>query len=185
MRPLRSRWMQRETLLVTGAFAGYLDLGAGQATANGIAIFLAKLSGLDGSHLWSKYFPGSHVQTLSYGVAVDGSGSVLITGYMYSGGIQPGSVDFGGGPLPCVGDYATSGFVAKFSGVDGSHIWSKGFGCCTGWGQGTGVAVDPSGNVLVTGEFGGTVDFGGGPLTSVPNPEGGPSPDIFLLKLHP
>jgi hypothetical protein len=41
------------------------------------------------------------------------------------------------------------------------------------------VAADASGNVLVTGRFERTVDFGGGPLTST----GGD--DVFLLKLHP
>jgi hypothetical protein len=39
------------------------------------------------------------------------------------------------------------------------------------------VAVDGAGNVLLTGDFDGTVDFGGGPLTSAG------SDDIFVAKL--
>lgn len=57
-----------------------------------------------------------------------------------------------------------------------SHLWSKRFGS-TGSDQGFGVAVDSSGNVLATGFFEGTVNFGGGNLTSAG------SGDIFLLKL--
>ena len=76
--------------------------------------------------------------------------------------------------------YVEETFVAKLSGVDAAHTWSKGFGGAPGYGNiGHGLAMDASGNVLVTGFIGGTVDFGGGPVTSAG------SSDIFLLKLHP
>jgi hypothetical protein len=39
--------------------------------------------------------------------------------------------------------------------------------------------VDSGSNVYLTGEFAGTVDFGGGPLTSAG------SKDMFVLKLAP
>ena len=57
-----------------------------------------------------------------------------------------------------------------------SHLWSKRFGS-TYEDEGLGVAVDGSGNVVVTGYFNGTVDFGGGGLTSAGND------DIFVVKL--
>ena len=41
-------------------------------------------------------------------------------------------------------------------------------------------AVDDSGNVVVAGGFNGTMDFGGGPLSSL-----SPAADIYLLKLAP
>jgi len=77
--------------------------------------------------------------------------------------------------------YVEETFVAKLSGVDAAHTWSKGFGGTTQWNTAIGlsVVVDPNGNVLVTGPFRDTVDFGGGPLTSAGEW------DIFLLKLHP
>ena len=56
-----------------------------------------------------------------------------------------------------------------------SHLWSQGFG--GGFLDiGLGIAVDGDGNVLVTGQFRDTVDFGGGPITSL----GGD--DIFVAK---
>jgi hypothetical protein len=159
-------------VVVTGPFEGTVDFGGGPLTsAGGFAdIFIAKFSGVDGSHLWSKSFGGAHFD-LGVGVAVDGSGDVLVTGIF-----EEGTVDFGGGPLAITGGFDM--FLAKFSGVDGSHLWSKSFGD-TGMDEGLAVAVDGSGDVLVTGLFEGTVDFGGGPLTSG---GGGFSIDIFLAK---
>ncbi|MBI4703921.1 MAG: hypothetical protein HY744_22660 [Deltaproteobacteria bacterium] len=60
----------------------------------------------------------------------------------------------------------------------GSHLWSKRLGdtdSVYGWP----IAVDGAGNVLALANSPGTVDFGGGPLTST----GGH--DIFVLKLAP
>lgn len=46
-----------------------------------------------------------------------------------------------------------------------SHLWSKSFG--DGYGEYiNGIAVDPSGNVLVTGNFDSAIDLGGGPLVT-------------------
>jgi hypothetical protein len=47
---------------------------------------------------------------------------------------------------------SNDGFVAKLSGVDGSHLWSRRFGG-SGTEAGRGVAVDAAGNVVVTGWF--------------------------------
>ena len=123
---------------------------------------------LGDSHLWSKRF-GSTSFDQGYGVAVDDSGNVVVTGSFN------GTVNFGGGGLNSAGSFDI--FVAKFSGADGSHLWSKRFGS-TYEDEGLGVAVDGSGNVVVTGYFWGTVDFGGGELTSA-----GSSDDIFVVKL--
>jgi hypothetical protein len=59
--------------------------------------------------------------------------------------------------------------------VQPPHLWSQRFG---DWDvqSGLSVAFDNSGNVVITGYFQGTVDFGGGPLISA----GGR--DIFLAK---
>ena len=81
-------------------------------------------------------------------------------------------MDFGGGPLTSAGGIDI--FLAKFDPA-GNHLWSKRFG--DGFSQiGYSVTVDGADNVLFTGAFSGSVDFGGGPLTSA----GGI--DIFLAK---
>ena len=63
-------------------------------------------------------------------------------------------------------------------GACSKHLWSKRFGTPP-WDRGRSVAVDSGGNVLVTGGFEGTVDFGGGGLTSAGDH------DIFLAKYSP
>jgi len=116
-------------------------------------------------HIWSKRFGGT-LGDFGNSVATDTSGNVLVTGAFY------GTVDFGGGNLTSV---FRNIFLAKYA-PNGNHLWSKRFG--DGGGEdGTGVTTDTSGNVLVTGNFDSTVDFGGGNLTSA-----GGSNDIFLAK---
>jgi len=86
-----------------------------------------------------------------------------------------GTVNFGGGAITA----GSSGdmFLAKF-GPGGAHIWSKRFGDGSG-AVGRAVAVDASGNAIVTGYFPGVVNFGGGALASA----GGY--DIFVAKFGP
>jgi hypothetical protein len=154
-------------VLVGGAFEGSVDFGGGPlVSAGGYDVFVAKLDPA-GNHLWSKHF-GEGGQQACDGVATDASGNVLVIGDFN------GPLDFGGGPLANAG--FDDVFVAKFD-PTGNHLWSKRFG---DWSEeeGHGVATDAAGNALVTGVFEGTVDFGGGPLTSA----GGH--DVFVAKLE-
>jgi hypothetical protein len=155
--------------LVTGAFAGSADFGCGALTsAGGKDIFLAKLDPV-GACTWAKHFGDASDQQAT-SVAVDAAGNVVLTG-----GIA-GQVDFGGGPLAGFG--AQDIFVAKFQ-SDGALLWAKRFGDDQDHQIGNGVAADSALNVVVTGEFLGTVDFGSGPLTSA----GGW--DLFFAKFAP
>ena len=152
-------------VFLTGAFLGSVDFGGGPLTSAGQAdIFLAKFDPA-GNHLWSKRF-GDATDQFPRSVAVDGSGNAFLTGYF------TGSVDFGGGPLTSAG--LEDIFLAKFDPA-GTHLWSKRFGDANSQ-IGQGVAVDGLGNVFLTGYFSGSVDFGGGPLTSAVGY------DIFLAK---
>ncbi|MBI4705981.1 MAG: SBBP repeat-containing protein [Deltaproteobacteria bacterium] len=140
-------------MFVTGWFEGTVDFGGGPLASSGQDVFVAKLD-KDGKHLWSKHFAGA-----GSGITTDGSGAVLVAAKF------AGTVDLGGGPLTSAGDWDI--FVAKLD-KDGQHLWSKRFGDATSQ-SGIGdlqVAADAAGNVLVTGNFAGTVDFGGGPLVA-------------------
>jgi hypothetical protein len=104
-------------------------------------------------------------------VAVDRDGDVLLL----TGSIT-GDIDFGGGPRMSLGKVDLA--VAKFD-PSGNHLWSQRFGGPQD-DIGAGLAVDPLGNVLLTGNnLGGGLDFGGGVL-----PNAG-SRDIFVASLAP
>jgi hypothetical protein len=158
-------------VVVTGTFTGSVDFGGGLlVNSTGVDILVAKYSGVDGSHSWSKNFGSTFGEGVG-GVAVDGGGNVILTGAIL------GSVNFGGGPVGTNGTYDV--YVVKLT-ADGAHVWSKRAGALYD-DHGTAVAVDGSGNVLVTGDFYTSVDFSGGvsPLTS----PGGT--DSFLVKFGP
>jgi FlgD Ig-like domain/Beta-propeller repeat len=121
------------------------------------------------AHFWSKRFGGAAGNDIARAVAVDVSGNVYITGSF------TGTVDFGGGGLTSSG--GPDIFLAKYS-SSGNYISAARFGS-TGVETGTGVAIDASGNVYLTGFFAGTVSFGASPLTAVG------SSDIFLAKYDP
>ena len=153
-------------VLVTGKFSGTVDFGTGPITSAGATdIFLAKYSAA-GDPVWSRAFGGG-MNDAGNGVAVDRGGNVVLIG------TAGGGSDFGGGPIMANG---YSIVVAKFS-PTGAHLWSKGIGDSFS-NSGNAVAVDPSGNIAVTGAFSGPIDFGGGALISA-------AVDIFLAKLSP
>jgi len=62
-------------------------------------------------------------------------------------------------------------------GAAGNLLWNQTFDC-TGWVECGGIACDADGNVYATGWLRGSIDFGGGPLTSL----GPPYHDIFLVS---
>ncbi|MFT3770159.1 MAG: SBBP repeat-containing protein [Minicystis sp.] len=154
---------------VVGAFYGTAGFGASSWTAPGRSAFLVKLSPV-GNPLWSKPF-GDVKGATAFGVATDASGNVVITG-TFEGTIDLGSAMW-------TNKSATTGsgdiFVAKFD-PSGTPLWSAAFGDANA-DTGTSIAADAAGNVFVAGTFGGTVEFGNGPLTSI----GGL--DIFVLKM--
>ncbi len=153
---------------VTGYVNGSIDFGGGALTsAGGADAFAVKLSGSNGNYVWAKLFGDSQDQA-GQGIAVDSSGHVHVTGYVN------GSVDFGGGTLTSAG--GADAFAVKLSGSDGSYVWAKLFGDSQDQ-AGQGIAVAGSGDVYVTGYVNGSVDFGGGVLTSAG------SADVFTVKL--
>ncbi|WP_437937630.1 nucleotide-binding protein [Sorangium sp. So ce341] len=161
-------------VLVSGSFEGSLDFSGGASplvSTGGLFdedIFVSKLDA-SGDHLWSKAF-GTAELDRGEGLAVDGAGNIVLAGFSLGAGL-----DFGGRPLPSAG--SSDIFVAKLD-PDGHHVWSRSYGD-PGSQNASAVAVDPWGNVLVTGGFAGSVNFGGGPRRSAGDN------DAFVLKLDP
>jgi hypothetical protein len=103
-------------------------------------------------------------------MATDTLGNLILTGSYEN------TIDFGGGPLPTSPD--NQAFVAEFSPA-GAYRWAKGFVTQAPGSYGNGVTFDQMRNVVVGGSFTGTVDFGGGPLTSTA------TSNIFIAKYTP
>ena len=142
-------------VFVIGNYRGNVKFGDEIHSSEGVAdIFLVKYDAA-GNPLWSRSF-GSFDWEASHGVAVDGSGNVIVIGNFHY------SVDFGGGVLTSQGNNDI--FVAKYD-PDGNHLWSQRFGDQQNQ-EGMAVAADAAGTVAITGWFDGVLDFGGGPLTS-------------------
>jgi len=98
-----------------------------------------------------------HRLDFGYSVAADASGNVLLTGHF------SGTVNFGGSNLNQRGRGRM--FLSPGTGAVGVHQWSQRFGSA-GEDEGRTVAADMSGNVIVIGNFEGTVDLGGGSMSS-------------------
>jgi len=116
-------------------------------------------------HHWSQRFGGTQ-DDQGLAVAADASDNVIVTG------VFSGSADFGGDHLVSAG--FSDIFVSKYD-ASGVHQWSQRFGDKIS-DLGEAIAADASGNVIVTGRFWNTVDFGGGDLTSAGDF------DVFVAK---
>lgn len=144
---------------ITGFFAGSVDFGGGALVCAGTTdIFVARFNG-SGAHQWSQRFGDGTVggvpPQVGESIAADAAGNV------YLGGDFSGTVNFGGGNLVCTG--ANDVFLAKFD-ASGVHQWSQRFGNSQ-FQECAQVCIDVSGDLYIVGEFGGSVDFGGGVLT--------------------
>jgi hypothetical protein len=166
---------------VTSYFEDTVDFDPGPGvdfhTSNGYYdVFLSKFDS-SGSFQWAITWGGSSGWDYGYGVAVDGSGDVYVTGYFY------GTVDFD--PGPGVDEHWSNGyadvFLSKFD-SSGSFEWARTWGGTDSNG-GCAVAVYGSGNVYVIGYFYGKVDFDPGPGVDEHWSNG--LDDVFLSKFAP
>ncbi len=157
-----------DNVLVAGSFWGTVNFGGSNlTTVGGDDIFLAKFDA-NGNDVWSMSFGNASTDQIARSVAIGPANTIIVAGWFL------GTVNFGGSNLTSSGGVDI--FVAKFD-ADGDHVWSKKFGGLEDQ-RLESVAVDGSGNVVVTGYYDGTVDFGGGQLPSTAEN------DIFLAKLN-
>ena len=155
-------------VVVTGTFNGTTNLGGGSLTSAGSSdVFVARYVADTGTHSWSRRVGGAGIDKV-FGVAMDDWGRVTAIGTF------AGNASFGGSTLASAGGLDV--FVAEYAGADGTHQWSKRFGG-SGDDYGNAIAADRDGNVVVTGQFANSIDFGGGALSNAG------APDIFLARL--
>jgi hypothetical protein len=108
--------------------------------AGGIGVFAAKLNSL-GTLLWNTFLGGSDLNE-GRGIALAGNGALYLTGY---------SSRSWGNPLQPLSGPADA-FAAGLSN-DGALLWNTFLGG-PAWDFGTAVAVDPNGNIYLTGYSG-------------------------------
>ena len=114
------------------------------ALAGGLNAFVAKFNSTGSALLWGTYYGGTSA-TVAYGIALDASNNVYITGYTNS----PSGIT-------TVGAYQTTNgggydaFAAKFNSTGTSLLWGTFYGG-TGWEWGLAIAVDASNNAYITG----------------------------------
>ncbi|HUU23301.1 MAG TPA: hypothetical protein VM389_12275, partial [Phycisphaerae bacterium] len=104
------------------------------------------------------------------GVVADGNGDVF-----FAGGSDP--VPELGGKTPPRGRTEDLGVVAARYDASGRLIWRKRFGGGSPY-LNASIALDPQGDPVIAGSFGGRLDFGGGEL-----PRSGSLSDVFLAAL--
>jgi hypothetical protein len=162
-------------VVLTGRMGNTIDFGGGPVDTGGNAKgFIAKYNGATGAYLLAKALGnGSGVSQINSAV-VDSSKNVLTVGAF------TGTIDFGNGsPITSTN---TSGdiFAAKYSAA-GALDWVKTYTNMTGNpASPIFVNADAAGNVAFTGNFCGTINFGGSNLSSA---SACPNNDVFVVRL--
>lgn len=136
-------------------------------------VFVSKLDP-DGNFVWGKQIGGVNLEQ-AYGIAIDISGYIIVTGYFN------GICDFD--PSPAAYNIVALGdediFITKLD-IAGNFVWAKQVaGALSEFSNA--IVTDAAGNIYLTGYFYGTTDFDpGSGVYSIPNKG---SSDIFVSKL--
>lgn len=156
-------------VLLAGEISGPVKFGEVEVAGVGqLDMFVAKLDS-SGKLLWVRTGGGSGVDR-AYAVAADAGGNIYVGGHYSSS-----DAEWSGVRLPLIGEYDL--FLAKYS-ASGDLLWVK-----TGGGPGYdyvhGLAVDPSGNVVVVGAMAGSSAL------ETTRFENGPGGHLFCAKYDP
>jgi hypothetical protein len=154
-------------IVITGYVIGDAAFGSHPVTGYGEEdIFIAKLDA-SGNWLWARN-AGSTLPDEGYAVALDNAGNVYATGYFED------EANFAGTMLTSLGYYDL--FVTKLN-PDGFLIAAFRAGGIES-DVGTGITLDPAGNVYLTGYFSLSIAFGPFVMTSYGDT------DIFITKMN-
>jgi hypothetical protein len=167
---------------VTGGFSSTVNFGLDFGTtdiktsAGNIDIYITKINA-NGTYGWTKTMGGT---SYDYGFAIttDSSGNVYVTGNFY--GIVDFGLDFGTTDIKISAGHADI-YITKIN-SNGTYGWTSIMGG-TDYDYGFAITTDSSGNVYVTGNFQGIVNFGLDFGTTDIKTSAG-SYDIFITKLN-
>jgi hypothetical protein len=143
-------------IFVTGADGG-ADLGGGYTSVT-TGVYVAKYSGKDGAYLWSKQYASSSPNGDDY---PDGTGLAVLGDDIVIAGSFSGDIDLGGGSLSKSCGATVGCYLARISGADGAHRWSRAIPSpyfCTS----ARVSIDPKGHVVLVANLYGPTDLGSG-----------------------
>lgn len=154
-------------VIITGIFEGTAQFGTQSLTSAGSNdIFVAKYDS-EGNLLWAVKAGGTQLDWAK-AICTDKNDNIIITGQF------SGTATFGTSTTLTAG--STDIFTAKYN-SSGVLQWAKKEGGSS-VDRGLAVAADTSGNIIVTGDFSGSVSFGSTNLTSAG------AADVFLLKYN-
>ena len=164
-------------VIATGVFKGPIDFGDGINDAGaGWGIFVVKLDGATGATVWSRTYlntPAGMGGPPLGRLAVDPSSSDIVVGGHFLGSLDTFP------PSPVLASNGLrDAYVLKIR-ADGQGSWKRSFGGDVD-DRAEGVAIDASGQVLLTGTYRGGVDFGGRLLSSAQG-----TADIFVATYGP
>lgn len=153
-------------IYITGIFQGALNFGGGNlVSAGGYDVFLVKFTSV-GNHVWSYSFGDVNTQA-GQGLSAGEAGKLYLIGSFSD------TINLGGATLVSAGGLDI--YFAQFGTSLGTHQRSFSFGDSDA-DYGRSIDANALGEVVFTGGCSGTVDFGGGPLTSADES------DIFIAK---
>jgi len=124
-----------QTVALTLDAAGNVVVAGSSASSEGNRdAHTIKYAGADGALLWQQRYDGpAHHEDVVRAVAVDGSGNVIVTG---------SSVD---------SQFYENAYTAKYAAADGRLLWERLYSPTNRSASGQNLAVDASGNVVMTG----------------------------------
>lgn len=155
------------SLLVTGAFSGTIDLANDLVTNAAIDAFILRLDITSGDVLWGNQFGSSAGQEGGSFVGLFPTGEILLVG------VFDKTLNIIGDPISPVG-YADI-FALKLT-ASGNPIWVKGFGSNLN-DLPFDVDLSADSKIVIGGMFGESINFGGGPLAAAGKD------DLFLAEL--
>lgn len=159
-------------LIVLGTVSTAIDMGGGPLTIAGSSdVFIGKYGQSSGTYLWGTQITGTGLDSIAGPAVVTSDNKIYVNGRL------TGTATIGSNTIT-TSSTGGDAFVACLDGSDGSFLWSSRYGG-TSASSSRGIALGADGNLVFTGVFQGTANFGPVSFTS----SGGN--DVFLVKLRP